>query len=231
VFEFENLKHRTPSINFPKIVTLLRSHPHQLLRIQEGRLLQRRQGEEDFLEKMSNNPIIQNNEITPLPDVHTLRSSTTYIHNDNLVPQTNSLKTALYKAFQYFKSGSPIPTSLMAKLDSFTVDSDARYFAAGTGTRWWVGIEVFKDPDGTNRWWAGHASQRIVNGQFHNVADISPESMSIIQTNNVDLNIPAPLMFRIQVSTLIHPCASPANYPATLDINLENIRQLIVSLL
>jgi hypothetical protein len=107
----------------------------------------------------------------------------------------------------------------------------ARYFAAGTGTRWWVGIEVFKDPDGTNRWWAGHASRRIVNGQFQNVADISPESMSTVQTNNVDLNIPTSLWFHIQVSTLIHPCAAPANYPATLDIDLENIRQLIVSLL
>jgi formylmethanofuran dehydrogenase subunit A len=107
----------------------------------------------------------------------------------------------------------------------------ARYFAAGTGTRWWVGIKVFKNPGGTNRWWAGHASRRIVNGQFQNVADISPESMPIVQTNNVDLNIPTPVVFHIHVSTLIHPCAAPANYPATLDINLEDIRQLIVSLL
>jgi hypothetical protein len=76
------------------------------------------------LEKMSNNPVVQNNATTPLPDVHILRSSTTVVHNDNHVPQTNSLETALYNAFQYFQSRSPIPTSLMAKLDSFTVDSD-----------------------------------------------------------------------------------------------------------
>jgi hypothetical protein len=73
---------------------------------------------------MSNNPVVRNNATNPLPDVHTLRSSTTYIHNDNFVPRTNSLNTAFYNAFQYFQSGSPIPSSLLAKLDSFAVDSD-----------------------------------------------------------------------------------------------------------
>ena len=107
----------------------------------------------------------------------------------------------------------------------------ARYFAAGTGTRWWVGIKVFKNPGGTNRWWAGHASRRFTNGQFENTADISTESMPIVQSYNVDLNVPTQLVFHITVSTLIHPCAPPANYPAILDIDLENIRQLIVTLL
>ena len=50
--------------------------------------------------------------------------STTYVHNDHFVPRTNSLNTALRNAFHYFQSGSPIPASLLAKLDSFTVDSD-----------------------------------------------------------------------------------------------------------
>ena len=116
-------------------------------------------------------------------------------------------------------------------MPTLTQTNLVRYFAAGTGTRWWVGIKVFKNPGGTNRWWAGHASRRIVNGQFQNVIDISPESMPIVQTNIVNLNIPTPLVFHIHLATLIHPCAAPANYPATLDINLENIRQLIVSLL
>ncbi len=104
----------------------------------------------------------------------------------------------------------------------------ARYFVAGTGTRWWVGIKVFKNPGGTNRWWAGHASRRFTHGQFQNAADFSPESMPIVQSYNIDLNAPTQLVFHITVATLIHPCQPPANYPATLDIDLENIRQLIV---
>jgi len=33
-----------------------------------------------------------------------------------------------------------------------------RYFQAGTGTRYWMGIKVFKnDPPEVIRWWAGHA--------------------------------------------------------------------------
>jgi hypothetical protein len=79
---------------------------------------------ESASQSLPNNPVVQSNAITPSPNVHTLRSSTTYVHNDNIVPRTNSLKTALYNAFHYFQSGSPIPTSLLAKLDSFAVDSD-----------------------------------------------------------------------------------------------------------
>jgi hypothetical protein len=107
----------------------------------------------------------------------------------------------------------------------------SRYFGPGTGTRCWVGIKVFKNPGGINRWWAGHASRRMVNGQFQNIADLNPESMPVVQTHNIDLNLPTPLIFHIQVSTLLHPCALPPNYPATLDLDLENIRQLIVNLL
>ena len=107
----------------------------------------------------------------------------------------------------------------------------ARYFAAHTGTRWWIGMKVFKNPGRTARWWAGHASRRQINGQFQNVTDINPESMPTVHTNNVDLNIPTELGFHINVSTLIHPYALPPNYPAMFEIDLENIRQLIVSLL
>lgn len=36
--------------------------------------------------------------------------------------------------------------------------SRGHYFQAGTGTRYWIGVKVFKnDPPGVKRWWAGHA--------------------------------------------------------------------------
>src|SRR5271154_2631181 len=79
---------------------------------------------ESASQSLPNNSVVQNNPVTPSPNVHTLRSSTTYVHDDNFVPRTNSLKTALYNAFQYFQSGSPISISLLAKQDSFAVDSD-----------------------------------------------------------------------------------------------------------
>jgi hypothetical protein len=43
-------------------------------------------------------------------------------------------------------------------MSTLTQTDLARYFAVGTGTRWWVGIKMFKNLGGTNRWWDGHAS-------------------------------------------------------------------------
>ena len=71
-----------------------------------------------------NNSVIQANATVRSADTHTLRSSKQYVSNNDFGPRTNGLKTALFNAFRYFQSGSPIPTPIMAKLDSFTVDSD-----------------------------------------------------------------------------------------------------------
>ncbi len=71
-----------------------------------------------------NNSVIQTNATVPSADVHTLRSSKQYVSNNDFGPRTSGLKTALFNAFRYFQSGSPIPTSILAKLDSFTVDSN-----------------------------------------------------------------------------------------------------------
>ena len=68
-----------------------------------------------------NSSVIQTNATVPSVDVHTLRPSEQYVSNNDI---TSGLKTAFFNAFRYFQSGLPIPTSILAKLDSFTVDSN-----------------------------------------------------------------------------------------------------------
>lgn len=106
-----------------------------------------------------------------------------------------------------------------------------RYFAAGTGTRWWVGLKIFKNPTGTTRWWAGHAERTVQNGNFIDTATLHVESMPVVQSHNLDISIPTNLVFNIRVATLTHPAAPPANYPQYLTINLEEIRQIVIELL
>ena len=60
---------------------------------------------------------------------------------------------------------------------------------------------------------------------------MSAESMGIVATNNVSIHQPTNIVFHIDVTTLIDPCQLPPNYPATLDINLEEVRQVIVDYL
>ena len=104
------------------------------------------------------------------------------------------------------------------------------YFAPGTGTRAWIGIKVFKSssPNGTHRWWAGWAMRRMVNGQFVNQPDLSPESMPRVNTNDVPITEATNVIFHIDVLPLLHPFQPPPNYPATIDINLEDVRQVIL---
>ena len=110
------------------------------------------------------------------------------------------------------------------------VETDlAKYFAPGTGTRAWIGIKVFKSSsaNGTHRWWAGWARRKMVNGQFLDQPELSKESMPRIM-DNVPITQPTSLVFHIDVFTLLHPCQTPANYPVTIDINLEDVRQVIL---
>jgi hypothetical protein len=106
-----------------------------------------------------------------------------------------------------------------------------RYFGPGTGTRWWIGIKIFKNPNGVARWWTGHAQRTMINGAFLDVATLHHESMPVVQSHNIDISIPTNLVFNIDVSTLIHPAALPHNYPPTFQLNMETIRQMIVRLL
>jgi hypothetical protein len=107
----------------------------------------------------------------------------------------------------------------------------ARYFGPGTGTRSWIGIKVFKSDNvgGVHRWWAGHATRKLVQGVFLDEAEISQESMPRVARNNEPLTQVTNRFFHIDVAILLHPCPVPPNYPATLDINLEEVRELIMS--
>ena len=110
----------------------------------------------------------------------------------------------------------------------------ARYFAPGTGTRAWVGIKVFGDNRNVppvHRWWAGWATRDQVNGQFLDQASLDAESMPIVPIHNIAISIPTNIIFHIDVNLLISPMPRPVGYPPTLDIDLEIVRQIIVSLL
>jgi hypothetical protein len=105
-----------------------------------------------------------------------------------------------------------------------------KYFGPGTGTRCWIGLKLFKanTPTGTTRWWAGYAMRKRVNGVFVDEPDISVESMPIVATNNVPVTQLTNITFHVNVDTIIDPCQRPPAYPATIDIDLEEVRQVII---
>jgi hypothetical protein len=112
-----------------------------------------------------------------------------------------------------------------------------RYFAAGTGTRAWLGVEIFCDDRNntpTHRWWCGWATRdRAQNGAFLNSATLHAESMPIVASHYTPLATPTnpPLIFHIDVGIVVHPMPIPQGYPATLDVNMELVRQLALSLM
>jgi hypothetical protein len=112
-----------------------------------------------------------------------------------------------------------------------------RYSAAGTGTRAWIGVKIFPDDRNnppTHRWWCGWATRdQAQNGAFLNSATFHAESMPIVGTYNRPLTTPTnpPLVLHIDVDILVHPMQRPQGYPATLDIDMELVRQLELSLM
>ena len=73
-----------------------------------------------------------------------------------------------------------------------------RCFAAGTGTRAWIGIKIFKDDRNNpprHRWWTGHAHRDFVNGAFLDSATFHPESMPIVPNHNALLSNAVTLVF------------------------------------
>jgi len=111
------------------------------------------------------------------------------------------------------------------------VDVDlANYFAPGIETRAWIGIKIFKpsSPNGMHWWRASWAKRRIIGSQFVNEPALSPESMPRVITNNVPITQPANIVFHVDVFTLLHLCQPPTNYSATIDIDLEDVRQVIL---
>ena len=107
----------------------------------------------------------------------------------------------------------------------------ARDFAAGTGTRAWIGIKIFKDDRNTppvHRWWCGWAARDFVGGIFLNSATMHAESMPILSINNVPISTPTAIAFHIDVNMLLYPMLRPQGYPGTLDIDMELVRQKAV---
>jgi hypothetical protein len=73
----------------------------------------------------------------------------------------------------------------------------------------------------------GYAVRRRVNGVFVDQGDMHAESMAEVNPNP-SIHQPTNLVFHLDVGDIINPCAPPPTYPATLDIDLEEIRRLIV---
>jgi hypothetical protein len=69
-----------------------------------------------------------------------------------------------------------------------------RYFAAATGTRLWLGVEIFLD-------------DRDPDGNFLNSAIIHPESMVIVANHNALLSVATnpPTIFHLDVTILPDP--------------------------
>jgi hypothetical protein len=106
----------------------------------------------------------------------------------------------------------------------------AKYFSPGTVTRVWIGVKVFKSRAAVpvHRWWMGYAVRCRVGEVFLDQGDMNVESMPLVNPNE-SIHQPTGRVFHLDVGEIIYPCAPPLTYPATLDIDLEEIRQLIVT--
>jgi hypothetical protein len=109
-----------------------------------------------------------------------------------------------------------------------------RYFAAGGGTRAWMGIKLFKDtrnpnPNPVHRWWVGWAKRDKNNaGAFLDSATLHTESFPVVASHNVPVSTPCNIVFHIDTTILFEPMLKPPGYPPTINIDLELIRQVIL---
>lgn len=111
----------------------------------------------------------------------------------------------------------------------------ARYFQAGTGTRWWIGVKVFRaDPPRVTRWWAGHALRDFdaQNNVWRNTFTFCQNSMDRDLAANAPLTTSvAGLRFSADVNYLLQPVGPPAGYPTHLHFDMERIRLRLVACL
>lgn len=63
---------------------------------------------------------------------------------------------------------------------------------------------------------------------FLDEAEMSQESMPRVAEYNEPLSQTTGRVFHVDVASLLHPCPVPFNHPATLDIHLKEIRELIM---
>jgi len=94
-----------------------------------------------------------------------------------------------------------------------------KYFSESTSVRIWVGVKVWLR---SRQFWVGWG-ERQVNGsgcQVHSSMAWPPNSSSI--------NTPVNIIYRIPMTMVYGPgLAMPPDAPATLDIDVEEIRQLL----
>ena len=95
------------------------------------------------------------------------------------------------------------------------------------GLRVWIGIKIYKhyDQNGNPRhhWWVGFARRDVTRGH-----GLSMDQASMPQQHiNALVSTPRPgnEVFHIDPTWLFHPAAVPQNFPATLEWNLEVMRQ------
>ena len=99
-------------------------------------------------------------------------------------------------------------------------DFAQRYFAASTSVRLWIGVKIWL---AGNRFWVGWGERRP-NGRGCRIT-----STMAWPPNAWSIATPVNLVYQIPIATVYGPgIPVPANAPATLDINVEEIRQEII---
>jgi hypothetical protein len=112
-------------------------------------------------------------------------------------------------------------------------DDSARYFVAGSGTRCWIGIQLFLDKtgQGVHRWYCVQKDRDWdpTTNSFLNTVTINPASFPCVHDNHRLLSTPIPgQTFCIDVQNLIRPIPLPATQPATFTVDLEALRLRIL---
>jgi hypothetical protein len=107
------------------------------------------------------------------------------------------------------------------------------YFAAGTGTRTWIGVKIFIDESGAgqHRWYCAQMDRDfdVVNNRFLDSGTVQPGSFA---SENELVSTPIPgQKFQIDVARLIHPIPLPPTQPAYFFVDLEDFRILVLRFL
>jgi hypothetical protein len=96
-----------------------------------------------------------------------------------------------------------------------------RYFRRQTSIRVWVGVEYWKR---SRKFWVGWGERRPggIGGRLHTEFDFPP--------NHHPINLPTNIIYRIPMRTIFGPqIPIPANLPANLLIDTDEIRSTIIS--
>jgi hypothetical protein len=164
-----------------------------------------------------------NNLTKKQPDLDLVPVNLPMPYNVNNIPHNLAVKKPA--PYPHFVFEIAIANETMPKL----INDEHHYFSPNTGTaatgiRLWMGVKVLEDnaPRLQHRWWAGWATRCPVTGGLL----MSPESFPRLKPARL-LSVPAPEVFHFDIATLFAPAPVPQNYPASIDIPLEQLRILI----